>query len=65
MVASDEEEWWTWQWSHMPRATLERLEPDLVEELKAAVFKELQARKQADGIHERMPYLFTLATPGP
>ncbi len=49
-VAEDEEEWWTWQWSHMPRATLEKMEPDLVERFKADLFKQLQPFKGPDGI---------------
>ena len=62
IVATDEEEWWTWQWSHMPRSMLEQMEPVVLQEFKKAVFEKLQPRKQQDGIHERAYYLFTLAT---
>ena len=62
IIAEDEEEWWTWQWSHMPRSALEQLEPELLAELKAAVFERLQSHKGPDGIRERFRYLFTLAT---
>ncbi len=62
IVAADEEEWWTWQWSHMPRSMLEQMEPAVLQEFKEAVFEELQPRRRQDGIHERAFYLFTLAT---
>lgn len=62
IVATDEEEWWTWQWSHMPRSMLEQMEPEVLRQFKDAVFEKLQPRKQPDGIHQRVCYLFTLAT---
>ena len=62
IIAADEEEWWTWQWFHMPRSMLEQMEPVVLQEFKEAVFKKLQPRRQQDGIHERVHYLFTLAT---
>lgn len=62
IVATNEEEWWTWQWSHMPRSMLEQMEPAILQQFKDAVFEKLQSRKQPDGIHERVCYLFTLAT---
>ncbi len=62
IVADDEEEWWIWQWSHMPRSQLELLEPDLLAELKAKAFEALQSRKEPDGIHTQMAYTFTFAT---
>ncbi len=62
IVAEDEEEWWTWQWSHMPRSQLELLEPDLLDELKAEAFKKLQSRKEPDGIHIQVASMFTFAT---
>ena len=62
IVAADEEEWWTWQWSHMPRSMLEQMEPKILQRFKDAVFEKLQPRRQPDGIHERAHYLFTLAT---
>jgi O-methyltransferase/aklanonic acid methyltransferase len=51
IVAEDEEEWWTWQWSHMPRSQLEQLEPELLERFKAELFEKLQSVKEPDGIH--------------
>ncbi len=65
IVAMDEEEWWTWQWSHMPRSMLEQMEPAVLQQFKDAVFEKLQPRKQPDGIHERVCYLFTLASRPP
>ena len=62
IVAVDEEEWWGWQWSHMPRSMLEQMEPAVLQQFKDAVFEKLQPRKQPDGFHERACYLFTLAT---
>ena len=51
IVAEDEEEWWTWQWSHMPRANLELMEPELLERFKSELFEKLQSVKEPDGIH--------------
>ena len=51
IVAEDEEEWWTWQWSPMPRANLEQLEPEILERFKAELFEKLQTVKEPDGIH--------------
>ena len=62
IIAANEDEWWTWQWAHMPRSMLERMEPAVLQEFKDAVFEKLQPRKQQDGIHERVCYLFTFAT---
>jgi len=52
IVAADEDEWWTWQWSHMPRASMEQLEPDLLERFKADAFQKLRSLREPDGIHE-------------
>ena len=63
LVARDEAEWWTGQWSHMPRSGLELLEPEILEEFRADVLAKLGPRKRPDGtIHERARYMFTLAT---
>ena len=62
IVAADEEEWWAWQWSHMPRSQLELLEPELLERFKAAAFERLQSFKEPDGIHGRSAVMLTVAT---
>ena len=50
-VFADEEEWWTWQWSHWRRDMLESMEPAIVERFKADVFEKLRSLKEPDGIH--------------
>ena len=60
-VIRDEEEWWTAQWSHMPRAQLELLEPELVDRLKAEAFVRLRAVMGPDGIHMHAANMHTLA----
>lgn len=62
LVAGDEEEWWSWQWSHMPRFDLEQLAPDAAERLKAEAFEKLRSIKRPDGIHLRAGATLTLAT---
>lgn len=62
IVAADEEEWWAWQWSHMPRSQLELLEPEMLERFKAAAFERLQSFKELDGIHGRSAVMLTVAT---
>ena len=61
VIAADEEEWWTWQWSHMPRSRLELLEPEILERFKADVLERLRSPKKPDGIHVRQGALLTLA----
>jgi hypothetical protein len=65
-VYADEEEFWSTLWSHGARARLEKLEKATGLEgllrFKADVFERLQANKQADGIHQLFPVLFTLAS---
>jgi hypothetical protein len=65
-VGPDEEEFWSTLWSHGTRTRLEKLEkargPEALLRFKAEVFERLQAIKQADGIHQLFPVLFTLAT---
>ncbi len=61
IVAADEEEWWLWQWSHMPRSELELLEPEILERFKADVFEKLRALKEPDGIHVLGRAMLTLA----
>ncbi len=50
-VFTDEEEWWTWQWSHWRRDMLESMEPEILERFKADIFEKLRSLKEADGIH--------------
>jgi hypothetical protein len=65
-VGPDAEEFWSTLWSLGARAKLEKIEeargPEALLRLKADVFERLQALKQADGIHQLFPVLFTLAT---
>jgi ubiquinone/menaquinone biosynthesis C-methylase UbiE len=65
-VYADEEEFWSKQWSLGSRAKLEKIEeargPEGLLRLQADVFEGLQALKQADGIHQLFPVLFTLAS---
>ncbi len=50
-VFADEEEWWTWQWSHWRRDMLESMEKEIVERFKADIFEKLRSLKEPDGIH--------------
>lgn len=63
---ADEEEWWSTLWSHGMRRALERLEglkgSAGLGSFKADAFEAIQGMKKADGIHELIPVLFTLAT---
>jgi O-methyltransferase/aklanonic acid methyltransferase len=58
--------WWSSLWSHGMRERLEAVEqasgPDGLESFRAAVFERLRTIEQADGLHQRFPVLFTLAT---
>ena len=50
-VSTDEEEWWR-QMSHVGWASLfEKIEAGQLQNVKQAIFKELQPYKQIDGIH--------------
>ena len=60
-VFDDEEQWWTWQWSHMRRSELEVLEPEVLDALKFDVFERLRALKESDGIHVRGSTVLALA----
>lgn len=63
---ASEEEWWATLWSHGMRWYLERLETTLGNEalarFKAQAFETIQLLKTSDGIHQRLPVLYTLAT---
>lgn len=61
IIAADADEWWSWQWAHMPRSELELLEPDLLEQLKADAFARLRAIAKPDGIHGRSTARITVA----
>lgn len=61
MIYTDEEEWWTMQWSISGRAGLERLEPKRLEQFKAEVFERMQALRQADGFHDHLQAHCTMA----
>ena len=58
---ADEEEWWATKWSISGRASLEQLESNRLERLKAEVFGRMQALKEADGFHDRLQVHLTLA----
>jgi ubiquinone/menaquinone biosynthesis C-methylase UbiE len=64
-VYPDEELCWSSLWSHGMREELERVEeasgPDGLATFKAAVLGRLRTVRQADGIHQSFPALFTLA----
>jgi ubiquinone/menaquinone biosynthesis C-methylase UbiE len=50
LLFRDEEEWWSWMWSHGTRALLEAVPADRLGELKRTLFQGMGARKEADGI---------------
>lgn len=64
VVYRSEDEWWTTQWSHGGRVSLERivdkLGPEGLERFKQVVFENLKNIQQEDGIHSSWPALFTL-----
>ena len=64
-VYGSEEEWWSTMWSHGMRARLERIEStagsDALQRFKVDAFKQIQANKQSDGIHQMFSVLLTLA----
>lgn len=68
-VYASEEVWWSSLWSHGMRATLEKIEKATgingLERFKAAVLQRMRTVRQADGIHQFFPALFTLATKPP
>jgi ubiquinone/menaquinone biosynthesis C-methylase UbiE len=63
-VYASKEEWWKTQWSHGARGTIERIEGACGAEglvrFKAEVFGQLDEMAGPDGIHHRMPILFTI-----
>lgn len=61
IVAADADEWWSWQWAHMPRSELELLEPEVLQQLKTDAFARLRAIARPDGIHGRSTARITLA----
>jgi ubiquinone/menaquinone biosynthesis C-methylase UbiE len=65
-VYSGAEEWWSALWSHGAREDLEVVAkatgPGGLDELKATVCERLRTIKRSDGIHQRFPALFTVAT---
>jgi ubiquinone/menaquinone biosynthesis C-methylase UbiE len=64
-VYACEDEWWSALWSHGMREALEGIEeatgPDGLARFRAAVLARMRTVRQADGIHESLPALFTLA----
>jgi hypothetical protein len=60
-VYANEEAWWAVQWSHGRRWLLEMLPPDALAKLKDEAFEKIQVNREADGFHQLMPTLFTLA----
>lgn len=65
-VYTNAEEFWSALWSHGGRATLERIEQvtgvDGLQRFKTAVLTNVVDMAQTDGIHQRFPVLFALAT---
>ena len=65
-VYPNEESFWATLWSTAIRGSLERIEktsgPDGLEGLKVAVYEQLRALRQDDGIHQSFSALFTLGT---
>ena len=63
---ASEEEWWSIQWSHGMRGYLERIEATLGNEalakFKTQAFETLRGLKSHDGIHQRFPVLYTVAS---
>ena len=60
------EEWWSTQWSHGARGTLEKIEAtsgkDGLARFQSEVSEHLRAMERVDGIHHPMRVLVTLAT---
>jgi ubiquinone/menaquinone biosynthesis C-methylase UbiE len=50
LLFRDEEEWWSWMWSHGTRALLEAVPADQLDDLKRKLFKGMGACKEADGM---------------
>ena len=58
LLYANEEEWWTWLWTLGFRSTLERMDAEVLDAFKAALFQRLQAFKKPDGLHIRFRVLF-------
>lgn len=65
-VFADAEEFWATLWSHGGRAILERIESTAgvagLQHFQQALLAKLTEMAQPDGIHQRFPVLFALAT---
>ncbi len=59
-VYANEEEWWSSLWSHGIRGFLERLEPQVLDDVKHTLCDKVQEFKQSDGVHIRMRALFAV-----
>lgn len=64
-VYASEEVWWSSLWSHGMREELEEVEEatgsDGLDTFRVAVLERIRTIRQADGIHQLFPALFTLA----
>lgn len=56
-----EDDWWATIWSHGWRETLEKFEPDELEQFRQVAYTHLQAMKEPDGIHSVTSVLITIA----
>src|SRR5207253_10762723 len=59
-VFADKEAWWARQWAQGGQYDLEGLEPEKLEQFKAAAFERVQACMQPDGPHRNVQVLFGL-----
>lgn len=61
-VFRDEDEWWSWQWSHWRRDLLERMEPQVLASFKEEIFARLRSLREPEGIRSRNSTFLALAT---
>jgi O-methyltransferase / aklanonic acid methyltransferase len=51
-VYADADEWWNVQWSHVNRAVLESIHPDVLTDFREEIFLHLKSIEEPDGIHQ-------------
>jgi ubiquinone/menaquinone biosynthesis C-methylase UbiE len=61
-IYADEQEWWGSKWTHGPRYSLERMQPEVLDSFKSEVFAMVEPLKQPDGIHERWQPSYIIGT---
>ena len=65
IIYTSEQEWWSALWSHGIRESLEKVEKatgsDGLDRFRTTVLQRIQLMRQADGIHQLFPALFSLA----